>query len=68
MNIRTELHLSCLSKFRTVWQRKSFENFISSNNEIYNYIDFVKYAEDLISEQPYTFVKTEDDRVVELMY
>lgn len=48
--------------------KEKAENFISANNEIYNYIDFVKYAEDLLSEQPYTFVKTEDDRVVELMY
>lgn len=48
--------------------KEKAENYISSNNDMYKYINFTKYAEDLLSEQPYNFVKTEDGRVVELMY
>lgn len=48
--------------------KEKAEDYISSNNDMYKYINFTKYAEDLLSEQPYNFVKTEDGRVVELMY
>lgn len=48
--------------------KEKAENYISPNNDMFKYINFTKYAEDLISEQPYNFVKTEDGRVVELIY